>query len=243
MERARRGFRWTHESAGRFQYKGFSRLWMRRRASARRIVSGWSIWSAKCHVRSCGGSRLREDAAASRFPFGEDRPALTIGELVRCRSAKLALFQELQLTPRQQQVAGELLREVRDRLRFLVDVGLDYLTLGRAGPTLSGGEIAAHSLGQSNRQRFDRRFVRPGRADHRPASARQRRLFGALQRLRDLGNTLILVEHDREVIAVGRLSARLRPRRWRPRRRNHRARHTKTGHALESLAYGTISVR
>ncbi|HBI42054.1 MAG TPA: hypothetical protein DDY78_04230, partial [Planctomycetales bacterium] len=79
--------------------------------------------------------------AGSRFPFGEDRPALTIGELCALPLGQaLGLFQELQLTPRHKQVAGELLREVRDRLRFLVDVGLDYLTLGRAAPTLSGGE-------------------------------------------------------------------------------------------------------
>ena len=85
----------------------------------------------------------------------------------------LSLFQELQLTPPQQQVAGELLREVRNRLQFLVDVGLDYLTLGRPAPTLSGGEIAAHPPGQPDRQRPDRRAVRAGRADHRPAPARQ----------------------------------------------------------------------
>ena len=111
-----------------------SRPLTRRRASASSIASGSIISSAKCPAAACGGSRLRDDAAACRFPFGDDRPALTLGELCALPLGQaLALFQELQLTPRQQQVAGELLREVRDRLQFLVDVGLDYLTLGPAG--------------------------------------------------------------------------------------------------------------
>src|SRR5262249_57083805 len=67
--------------------------------------------------------------------------SLTLGELcARPLGEALGLFEGMEVTDAQQKVAGELLREVRNRLRFLVDVGLDYLTLDRGGPTLSGGE-------------------------------------------------------------------------------------------------------
>ncbi len=84
---------------------------------------------------TCNGSRLRDDAAAFRFAgrtLGE-MCALPLGEV-------LVLFKELKLSKDRRKVAGELLREITNRLQFLVDVGLEYLTLGRQAPTLSGGE-------------------------------------------------------------------------------------------------------
>ncbi|MFO0927446.1 MAG: hypothetical protein U0736_10465 [Gemmataceae bacterium] len=116
---------------------------------------------------TCHGARLRPDAAACRLGFGDDKPSLTLGELCgRPLAEALALFEELRPTEAQQKVAGELLREVRNRLRFLVDVGLDYLTLDRSTPTLSGGE-SQHPPRQPGRQRTDRRALRPRRADDR----------------------------------------------------------------------------
>jgi excinuclease ABC subunit A len=151
---------------------------------------------------ACGGSRLREDAAACRFPFGPDLPALTIGELCDVPLGDvLSLFKELALTPNQQQVAGELLREVRDRLRFLVDVGLDYLTLGRSAPTLSGGETQRIRLASQIGSGLTGVLYVLDEPTIGLHPRDNRRLLGALQRLRGLGNTLILVEHDREVIA------------------------------------------
>jgi excinuclease ABC subunit A len=190
------------ESAVRFQYKGLfpavdeaSRVSPAYRQRLEHLVS-------EVPCSSCGGSRLREDAAACRFPFGEDRPALTIGELCAVPLGQaLASFQELQLTPRHQQVAGELLREVRDRLRFLVDVGLDYLTLGRAAPTLSGGETQRIRLASQIGSGLTGVLYVLDEPTIGLHPRDNRRLLGALQRLRDLGNTLILVEHDREVIA------------------------------------------
>src|SRR5262249_21478207 len=84
---------------------------------------------------TCGGSRLREDAAATRWQN------YTLGQLCDLPLGQtLALFKNLQLPKQQQQVAGEVLREITNRLQFLVDVGLEYLTLNRPAPTLSGGE-------------------------------------------------------------------------------------------------------
>jgi excinuclease ABC subunit A len=152
---------------------------------------------------TCHGSRLRDDAAASRLPFGADRPALTIGELSALPLGEtLRLFTALQLTTAQRQVAGELLREVRNRLQFLVDVGLDYLTLSRPAPTLSGGESQRIRLASQIGSGLTGVLYVLDEPTIGLHPRDNRRLLGALQHLRDLGNTLILVEHDREVIAA-----------------------------------------
>ncbi|MBL8793302.1 MAG: excinuclease ABC subunit UvrA, partial [Planctomycetia bacterium] len=145
---------------------------------------------------SCHGSRLRDDAAAARFL---DR---TLGQLCDDPIARnLQVFQELKLTAAQQRVAGELLREIVNRLQFLVDVGLEYLTLNRAAPTLSGGESQRIRLAsQIGSGLTGVLYVldEPTIGLHPRDNSR---LLQALHKLRDLGNTLILVEHDREVIA------------------------------------------
>ena len=83
----------------------------------------------------CGGSRLRDDAAAVRF---RER---TLDQIGRTPLGELlAQVKKWQLAANEKKVAGELIREIENRLTFLVDVGLNYLTLGRAAPTLSGGE-------------------------------------------------------------------------------------------------------
>src|SRR5262249_12081539 len=125
----------------RFQYKGlFPAIDEAARVSpAYRARLDHLVTEVPC--TACGGSRLRPDAGACRLGFGPERPSLTLGELcAKPIGESLALFRRLELTPAQQKVAGELLREVRNRLQFLADVGLDYLTLDRSAPTLSGGE-------------------------------------------------------------------------------------------------------
>jgi len=145
--------------------------------------------------RACKGSRLRPDAAAVRLG------GKTIGEVCSLPlDEALQFFGNLSLSKHQAKVGAELLREIRNRLAFLVDVGLDYLTLKRAGPTLSGGEAQrirlACQLGSGLTgvlYVLDEPTIGLHPADNR-------RLLDALRRLRDLGNTLLLVEHDREVI-------------------------------------------
>ncbi len=146
---------------------------------------------------ACGGGRLREDAAATRFQ------GLTLPELCRLTIGEaVELFRTLRLTPYQQQIAGEIVREVTHRLRFLVDVGLDYLTLARPGPTLSGGEAQRIRLAAQIGSGLTGVLYVLDEPTIGLHPRDNQRLLGALKRLRDLGNTLIVVEHDREVIAA-----------------------------------------
>jgi excinuclease ABC subunit A len=144
---------------------------------------------------ACGGSRVREDAAAVRF---QNR---TIDQLCRLPLAQLqAVVDGWKMSAAEKKIAGELLREIRGRVQFLNDVGLQYLTLGRQAATLSGGEAQrirlASQLGSGLcgvLYVLDEPTIGLHPRDNQ-------RLLGALHKLRDLGNTLVLVEHDREVI-------------------------------------------
>ncbi|MCS7046250.1 MAG: excinuclease ABC subunit UvrA, partial [Gemmataceae bacterium] len=146
---------------------------------------------------ACRGSRLRQDAAACRF---QGHTLGAIGDWPLRETYKF--FATLKLNKEQQQIAGEVLREIRNRLKFLVDVGLDYLTLNRAAPTLSGGESQRIRLAsQIGSGLTGVLYV----LDEPTIGLHPRdndRLLRALRHLRDLGNTLILVEHDRDVIAA-----------------------------------------
>jgi excinuclease ABC subunit A len=179
----------------RFQYKGLypaleeaSRLSPRLRGMLEQFVG-------EIDCSECGGSRLRDDAAAVRF---RDR---TLDQIGRTPLGELlAQIKKWRLAPNEKKVAGELVREIENRITFLVDVGLDYLTLGRAAPTLSGGEAQRIRLAsQVGSGLCGVLYVldEPTIGLHPRDNAR---LVAALARLRDLGNTLIVVEHDREVV-------------------------------------------
>ncbi len=145
----------------------------------------------------CAGSRLRDDSAACRF-LGH-----TIGEICGWPlSRTVEFFQQLKLNREQQQIAGEVLREVKSRLQFLVDVGLEYLTLSRPTPTLSGGESQRIRLASQIGSGLTGVLYVLDEPTIGLHPRDNRRLLKALQNLRDLGNTLVLVEHDREVIAA-----------------------------------------
>jgi excinuclease ABC subunit A len=146
---------------------------------------------------TCGGSRLRDDAAACRF---QNR---TLGEMCHLSlQDTLALFKGLKLAKDQQQVAGDLLREITNRLQFLVDVGLDYLSLARPTPTLSGGESQRIRLASQIGSGLTGVLYVLDEPTIGLHPRDNRRLLKALTHLRDLGNTLVLVEHDREVIGA-----------------------------------------
>jgi excinuclease ABC subunit A len=146
---------------------------------------------------TCGGSRLRDDAAAFRF---QNR---TLGQFVSLPLDEvLKFFKELRLPKAEQKVASDLLREITNRLQFLVDVGLDYLTLSRSTPTLSGGESQRIRLASQIGSGLTGVLYVLDEPTIGLHPRDNRRLLQALNHLRDLGNTLLLVEHDREIIGA-----------------------------------------
>ena len=145
--------------------------------------------------QACGGARLNE-AARSVLIDGRGLPELTRLTVGQAREH----FAALKLTGWRAEVASRIVREVSERLRFLVDVGLDYLTLDRSAGTLSGGEAQRIRLaGQVGSGLTGVMYI----LDEPSIGLHQRdnqRLLGTLKRLRDLGNTVIVVEHDEDSI-------------------------------------------
>ena len=143
----------------------------------------------------CDGQRLNK---AARHVFIDERSlpqvtALSIGDLAD-------YYHQLELDGQQAQIAEQILKEIRDRLHFLVDVGLNYLTLDRSAETLSGGEAQRIRLAsQIGAGLVGVMYI----LDEPSIGLHQRdntRLLSTLVRLRDLGNTVIVVEHDEEAI-------------------------------------------
>ena len=144
---------------------------------------------------SCQGARLKPQSRAVRVK------GRTVTEYVNLPiSEALKVFDGLELTDRETLIASRILREIRDRLRFLNDVGVGYLTLGRSAATLSGGEgqriRLATQIG-SNLTGVLYVLDEPSIGLHQRDN---RALLATLARLRDLGNTVVVVEHDEETI-------------------------------------------
>ncbi len=144
---------------------------------------------------ACGGSRLRPEARSVRL-FGKTMREIGCLPL----DAALVFFKGLRLDRRQRRVAGELLHEIISRVRFLVDVGLEYVTLDRSAATLSGGESQRIRLASQIGSGLTGVLYVLDEPTIGLHARDNRRLIAALNKLRDLGNTLLLVEHDREVI-------------------------------------------
>ena len=144
---------------------------------------------------ACHGARLRPEMLAVTVG------GKSIYDVCRmsCKQG-LAFFEGLELTERQRFIGGRIVKEVIERLRFLVDVGLDYLTLDRASATLSGGEAQRIRLAtQIGAGLMGVLYI----LDEPSIGLHQRdneRLIATLERLRDIGNTVIVVEHDEDTI-------------------------------------------
>jgi excinuclease ABC subunit A len=146
----------------------------------------------------CQGARLRSESLAVKLAGRSiaDVTAFSVKEALR-------FFQGLELTPQQRFIADRVLKEIRERLSFLVNVGLDYLTLDRGAATLSGGEGQRIRLAtQIGSSLVGVLYIldEPSIGLH-PRD--NHRLLETLKRLRDLGNTVIVVEHDRDTIMAG----------------------------------------
>ena len=148
----------------------------------------------------CRGQRLRAEARAVRLTTQEFR-GLNICQATALTIAKAKeFFAGLKLTPMQEEIAGSILEEVQQRLSFLDAVGLEYLTLDRLASTLSGGEAQRIQLATSlGSQLVGTLYVldEPSIGLHTRDTAR---LIRILKKLRDLGNTIVVVEHDADVL-------------------------------------------
>ncbi|MBP8172421.1 MAG: excinuclease ABC subunit UvrA [Aeromonadaceae bacterium] len=146
---------------------------------------------------SCHGSRLKQEAR-NVFIQGTNLPAITELSIADA----LAFFQSLQLSGQKAQIAEKILKEINERLGFLVNVGLNYLSLSRSAETLSGGEAQRIRLAsQIGAGLVGVMYV----LDEPSIGLHQRdneRLLKTLFHLRDLGNTVIVVEHDEDAIRM-----------------------------------------
>ena len=158
----------------------------------RRWIEGF-MNNVPCPV--CNGARLKKEALAVKLN------GKNIHELTEMSIKEAARFLgNLKLTRQQEQIAHQILKEARQRLQFLLNVGLDYLTLSRSAGTLSGGEAQRIRLAtQIGSQLVGVLYIldEPSIGLHQRDN---RRLIETLKQLRDLGNTVLVVEHDKETI-------------------------------------------
>ena len=154
-------------------------------------------FSATTVCPECGGSRLNREALHYRI-LGKnihELSSMDISELYEWTTGAIDL-----LTGNQQKIAYEILKEINTRLSFLLDVGLDYLSLSRSSMTLSGGESQRIRLAtQIGSQLVNVLYI----LDEPSIGLHQRdneRLIGSLKSLRDIGNTVIVVEHDKDMM-------------------------------------------
>ena len=176
------GVRGFFEHLERKKYKLHVRVFLSR-------YRGYSVCS------DCGGQRLRREARQVKIG-GKDIcqvTAMTVEEATR-------FFSQLELSRQDADIAGKLLEEINDRLRYLNDVGLEYLTLDRLASTLSGGEAQRIQLATSLGSRLVGTLYvldEPSIGLHSRDTAR---LIKILHDLRNLGNTILVVEHDGEIM-------------------------------------------
>jgi len=150
---------------------------------------------------ACGGGRLRRESLAVKLTDSRSGEEVNINDVVkRSIGEAYRFFEGLELSDRQREIGAQIIREIKQRLRFLLNVGLDYITLDRAARTLSGGEGQRIRLAtQIGSQLVGVLYI----LDEPSIGLHQRdniKLINSLKELRDLGNTVIVVEHDKEMI-------------------------------------------
>lgn len=173
--------------------KNIHRRWRETRSEYMRTWLGKYFRELAC--RTCEGKRLRPE---SRSVFIADRSIVDVTRMTVAEAE--AHFTRLPLVGAQAQIATEILKEIRARLGFLLNVGLTYLTLDRVASSLSGGEAQRIRLAsQLGSELSGVMYVldEPSIGLHQRDN---RRLITTLQRLRDLGNSVVVVEHDQETI-------------------------------------------
>ncbi|HKW44300.1 MAG TPA: excinuclease ABC subunit UvrA [Candidatus Eremiobacteraceae bacterium] len=191
--RTKAGKRWTYES----HYKGIIPNLKRRYEETSSDYVKVEIEKLMTNVRcqACEGARLKPESLA--VTIGD----LNIAQLTALAVDRaLAFVRELTLNERDEQIARQIVKELRARLGFLVNVGLEYLTLDRSATTLSGGEAQRIRLAtQIGSSLVGVLYVldEPSIGLHQRDNAR---LLATLKTLRDLGNTLIVVEHDEDTM-------------------------------------------
>ncbi len=176
--------------------KGFFR-WLERKKYKVHVRVFLSRYRGYLTCPECGGARLRREARDVRV--GGRTIDVVCGLTVRDGDA---FFADLALSEKETAIADKVLREIRKRLGFLRDVGLDYLTLDRLSSTLSGGESQRINLATSlGSALVDTLYVldEPSIGLH---SRDNERLIAILRQLRDQGNTVLVVEHDADMIRV-----------------------------------------
>jgi excinuclease ABC subunit A len=187
--------RWSRSSNGKFQ--GVIPFLKKRYEE----TSSWHVrWEIEKYMDylpcpECKGDKLKKEALSVKIQ------GKNIADVTRLNIKEaLHFFENLKLTPRQEQIAHQILKEIKSRLNFLIDVGLEYLTLMRRATTLSGGESQRIRLAtQIGSQLVGVLYIldEPSIGLHQRDN---RKLLATLKALRDLGNTLIVVEHDEETI-------------------------------------------
>ncbi|MCZ6774913.1 MAG: excinuclease ABC subunit UvrA [Ignavibacteria bacterium] len=150
---------------------------------------------------SCKGGRLKKESLAVKLRDAETSKLFNIHDVVTLSVADAEkFFRVLKLTERQMIIASQIVKEIRQRLEFLLNVGLDYLTLDRPARTLAGGEGQRIRLAtQIGSQLVGVLYIldEPSIGLHQRDN---RKLIASLKKLRDLGNTVLVVEHDKEMI-------------------------------------------
>jgi len=193
--------RWAGKKGGKatfvMDWEGvLPRLMRRFRETTSESAKRWyAQFLADTACSTCAGTRLRPESAAVRVGGRSivELSALTIDQV-------RGFFADLALAGAAGEIAAELLKEIRGRLEFLASVGLGYLSLDRAGPTLSGGESQRIRLAsQVGSELTGVVYIldEPSIGLHQRDN---RRLLATLEHLRDIGNTVVVVEHDEETI-------------------------------------------